>query len=1269
MIENVDGGSTYSAKRDAFIGPTPSFDDKKIMWQSQSNADYLNSYEAWRSSNDNGKGQKVLEPKWRVTTSGLYNFKNAKDNWKTTSGQLSDWKTDRTSIGGDAKLSAFINNPTKLNQIIDGWKKDTSNDGLDKKAQAWLADVNAGSPIKSKKDWYLSNSFSVGVDAWIKGLSPASTGVSDESLIKSAWYFSPDYMNKAKNDKYNDKTTDAQLDAWFNTVDGIEAARHFAANNPKHAISTKFFDFWKSEAGSNYDDASKKWLDRVNKEGDKTTSRVKPTKDAWIAEGHDAWDAYKLWAQGPATSDAAVITAVKDHISPISGIEKSDYQLSIDSDSGFNNWFITTITQDKRNEYLKDGYFDPSGPGPQAQIDFKKTQRTDNTWATKELSKGKLTKDFLKKLGNKMGSSYRLYNKYVTFVYEIHRVWNQVVPNSSFFVRDIIDYKNLSTSKIHRVLYELWLLEKTKSNIPPKLAKAKVMADDFKKFYTEKILTLDTSISPYIWQEHWYKIEKNDLTWGNDTHRYFWVTANNLDFGSQEIQQYKNQHYAKDSWKIGLFAKIPMYSAYRWENVAANGNFPNKRDAGLQRQAKNDWANDKHWIFMSIINHDNSYLDENDKTMPVPPAPTAFTTWKNSFTAEYKKDPIYINYVNTISITDKKELSSAWDDYMKTDDAKKAYQAWLETKSEYKNAITTKLLQNYATYKNLYKASLVSKADYEKWSPWYIKTANDYDMYVKNTLRLEEYTPITEQLYLRYAASRYKEHDVFYVGKSYVALKNWLFDLGTKTIPIPNINGIFRHPNMKLDATLAEQEETDKSATDKPEYRGGYSEKEAYQKNKTDFKDLDQVDQNAISEDIMENKQNLFLDIATRYPDYYLDKLGNQYSNYILAKGLWSKKWLSEFSDSNREAYFAYRDKFLDNKDSGRTQVTPFSNADITKVATSLDTSDKKTIYEHTKHILEAGKKNTRTNEFITWAKDSTKKYSPILIDHYFATDALSKDKYDEWVPYWLHSKADYEKIFALDDKDIDVPLEAGETKLNKKAQTQHIALIKYFTKEMAQKEIVSGATISDKADFAQGLGQKFWNIIWLNKANGKIYKNELLDKISLWKTLYSSSNVLNDNNKKNKFKEYFEYTWKAELGIFDYLDYIIQMMEKNNNIEWNSAFIPKKDIELSKEIIDYDKVKVKEPKSGMDNFKVNQKDYIWSDIFIKQEANYKTDYDAWVTAIHLINPIAPLIQHSNHEAKLWPTVKLSLWPTLLQMMQLRLDLFRQLNLKQNTMW
>ena len=73
--------------------------------------------------------------------------------------------------------------------------------------------------------------------------------------------------------------------------------------------------------------------------------------------------------------------------------------------------------------------------------------------------------------------------------------------------------------------------------------------------------------------------------------------------------------------------------------------------------------------------------------------------------------------------------------------------------------------------------------------------------------------------------------------------------------------------------------------------------------------------------------------------------------------------------------------------------------------------------------------------------------------------------------------------------------------------------------------------------------------------------------------------------------------------------------MEDKDDIDFNSDFIDKDEIRLSQEIIDYDKAKVKEPKSGMDDFKVNQKDYIWTEVFIKDTKHYKTDYDAWVLA------------------------------------------------------
>ena len=95
---------------------------------------------------------------------------------------------------------------------------------------------------------------------------------------------------------------------------------------------------------------------------------------------------------------------------------------------------------------------------------------------------------------------------------------------------------------------------------------------------------------------------------------------------------------------------------------------------------------------------------------------------------------------------------------------------------------------------------------------------------------------------------------------------------------------------------------------------------------------------------VLNDYRNVFLDVLTRYPAAFLDLLKDKglSDSYLNSQGLFSKKWLSEFSDSNLEAYYAYRDKFLDNKDSTRTAITPFSDAQITKVAQSLSMDQKR---------------------------------------------------------------------------------------------------------------------------------------------------------------------------------------------------------------------------------------------------------------------------------------------------------------------------------------
>ena len=165
----------------------------------------------------------------------------------------------------------------------------------------------------------------------------------------------------------------------------------------------------------------------------------------------------------------------------------------------------------------------------------------------------------------------------------------------------------------------------------------------------------------------------------------------------------------------------------------------------------------------------------------------------------------------------------------------------------------------------------------------------------------------------------------------------------------------------------------------------------------------------------------------------------------------------------------------------------------------------------------------------------------------------------------------------------------------------------------MAQSQLSGNAPV-DKGDITQGAGQKFWNTIFARAKNSHAFKTDLIGDIALWNSLYEKNNEL-DATQLNAFRENFKYALKNQQEAFDYLAYIIKQMEDKDDIDFNSDFIDKDEIRLSQEIIDYDKTKVKEPKSGMDDFKVNQKDYIWSAVFTKDVNNYKTDYDAWVTA------------------------------------------------------
>ena len=160
------------------------------------------------------------------------------------------------------------------------------------------------------------------------------------------------------------------------------------------------------------------------------------------------------------------------------------------------------------------------------------------------------------------------------------------------------------------------------------------------------------------------------------------------------------------------------------------------------------------------------------------------------------------------------------------------------------------------------------------------------------------------------------------------------------------------------------------------------------------------------------------------------------------------------------------------------------------------------------------------------------------------------------------HTRADYEKIFALDDKDIDVPHWRGlKLKLEKLAKTQHIALIKYFTIEMAQSQLSGNAPV-DKGDIKNAAGQKFWNtILW-----GLKNRLDLITKIQLWNILYEKNTLNVTATKLIPRQLHWRLKRWTRLPLIILLT-LFKQMEDKNNIDFDPSLIGKHNIKLSEEI------------------------------------------------------------------------------------------------------
>ena len=117
-----------------------------------------------------------------------------------------------------------------------------------------------------------------------------------------------------------------------------------------------------------------------------------------------------------------------------------------------------------------------------------------------------------------------------------------------------------------------------------------------------------------------------------------------------------------------------------------------------------------------------------------------------------------------------------FDKFFNSQAAQSDYNDWVK---KYKDKIKEELKKYNGTKMAIYGKSSSARQTYNDWTPWYIKTNEQYDAYVRNALELESSTPTDSTYYLRYMAARYKEHPVFKISKnSYnkyenFTLRNW----------------------------------------------------------------------------------------------------------------------------------------------------------------------------------------------------------------------------------------------------------------------------------------------------------------------------------------------------------------------------------------------------------------------------------------------------------------------------------------------------------------
>ena len=719
----VNGKSDYNAKKNAFINnPALSAADKKALWSTNADvAHYLEAYNTWRK--DAAKGKVVLRPLWEATTTGADDYTSAFGSWKTSKGRRDhEWKVATGADGGVTKLNDFITDAANKDDIFAAWKTDTSTDGFDKKADAWITKLNSGTTPKSKDEWFWSDDFRKKANTWISGLTSTSVGVSNDSLVKSAWYFSPDYLAKSASNKHSNKTN-AGLDTWIdnNQAVGAEAIRHFVANNPSHEISKVFFDFWKNNDNANYTTAQNAWTSNINTDGGGVT-RVKPDKATWLAQGHGAWDTYKLWAEGEAKKDNAVVNAVTNALLPSSTLTKADYKAAGTSLGDFQLWWAK-LNAEQQNIIILKGFKATSNYGPD-----KSSWKND---IQKELSWDPSDTDFRKNLKNKMEASDTLYN-----FFKAYRDLKYTVTSPSQLY--IAELGSDSTKDIAKVVDDL-VKDVTSTSIGLNIKTAAIaFKDSYVKDY-EQDNAFPVTYSK--WKEKWYDLSKSDLKWDDWDSRFYWIAEDNATAQSK-MTSYAKSTYSSDADRLTLFNNSPYGKTWDLNN-------PSPVAGAKKAHIDAQFNAGASWVLLGAM---------NDTTKGR--VPGEFTIWKGKFKPVFTQRDKFKKYGEGLGNADQKAVG--WDDFIATAFGLGKYDDWKKAQTVTDNALTAEILAKYATYKSYYNSNAESNKDYNAWNPWYIAGDQEFEAYARKGLELESGKfDFVSPYYLRYIYSKHKEHKLF----------------------------------------------------------------------------------------------------------------------------------------------------------------------------------------------------------------------------------------------------------------------------------------------------------------------------------------------------------------------------------------------------------------------------------------------------------------------------------------------------------------------------